>query len=229
MNAVFARPTLLLFARAPTPGRAKTRLAARVGAEAAAGAHRACVVDAISLADSLPECRRRLLVAGEADQWRRAAIGPGAAWEIEPQRGRDLGERLSRGVADAFRRGAAKVIAIGSDTPWMGARRIRLALAWLDRADVVLGPSADGGYYLVGARRFVPEIFRGIAWGSSAVLNSTRLALDLAGASYRLLDRDFDLDRPADLDRAYRLLRREPWRAPHLAAWLETHGVSNSQ
>jgi rSAM/selenodomain-associated transferase 1 len=222
MNVCPRSSTILVFARAPVPGRVKTRLAACLGPGGAAEAHRACTLDAIALAESLPGCVHRLLFAGEASVWRQPGLAPGAGWQIEPQRGRDLGERLERGFAEALQRGAKKVIAIGTDTPWMGARRLRMALAWLDAEDVVLGPSFDGGYYLVGARRRVPGIFRGVAWGTSTVLNVTRLALERRGTSYRLLDWDFDLDRPEDLDRARVLLRERPQGAPHLGAFLRS-------
>lgn len=210
---------MLLFARAPAPGRVKTRLAAHIGAAEAAAAHRACTLDAIRLAQSVRGCRRRLLLASEASRLRNAGIALAAGWEVERQRGRDLGARLERAFAEAFRRGAQKVAAIGTDTPWMGRVRIETALVWLDRDDVVLGPSADGGYYLLGARRFLPALFRGIAWGSRMVLGGTRRALEREGVSYRLLCRDFDLDRLADLERARGLVSREPERAPELAAW----------
>ncbi len=220
MNVCSRSSTILVFARAPVPGRVKTRLAARLGPSGAAEAHRACALDALALADSLPGCARRLLVAGDASAWRQSGLAPGAGWEIEPQRGRDLGERLEHAFAESFRRGAKKVLAIGTDTPWMGAGRLRTAQAWLDADDVVLGPSFDGGYYLAGARRMVPEIFRGIAWGTSTVLSATRRALERASTPYRMLPWDFDLDRPADLDRAWEMLRESPQRAPHLAAFL---------
>ena len=220
MNACSRSSTILVFARAPIPGRVKTRLAARLGAAGAAEAHRACLLDAIALADSLPGCACRLLVAGDASAWRDAGLALPAGWETEPQRGRDLGERLEHGFAESFRRGAQKVIAIGTDTPWMGARRLRTAQGWLDFEEVVLGPSCDGGYYLIGARRMVPGIFRGIGWGTSTVLGSTRRALERGATSYRLLPWDFDLDRPADLDRAWEMLRQSPQRAPHLTAFL---------
>ncbi len=90
----------------------------------------------------------------------------------------------------------------------------------LDSADVVLGPCADGGYYLVGARRRVPRIFRDIPWSTSQVFGVTLRALEKAGASYRLLPRDFDLDRPEDLARAAALLREDAQRAPALARFL---------
>lgn len=202
----------------------KTRLALRIGAHQAAAAHRACTLDAIRLADSVRGCRRRLLLAGEEKCWGSAGIALPAGWEVGRQRGRGLGERLERAFTEAFRRGAKRVVAIGTDTPWMGRERVELALAWLERDDVVLGPCADGGYYLLGARLLLPGLFRGIAWGSRAVLGATRRAVERAGASYRLLPRDFDLDRPEDLERARALLGQQRGRAPALAAWLEAGG-----
>ncbi len=198
----------------------KTRLAASIGAAEATALHRACMLDAIRLAESAPGCRRRLLLAGGMAHWQEAGIALPPGWQLEPQRGSELGERMERAFAEDFRRGASRVVIIGTDTPWMGRRRIRTALAWLDCNDAVLGPSVDGGYYLVGLRRPLPAIFRGIGWGSGAVLASTRRALRRARASYRLLAWDFDLDRPDDIERARQLLRRRPDRAPALAEWL---------
>lgn len=220
MTAGFPSSTLLLFARAPAPGRVKTRLAACIGAARADTVNRVCMLDAIQLAQSVRGCRRRLLLAGEQKRLADAGIALPAGWEIERQLGRGLGARLERAFAEAFRRGAEKVIAIGADTPWMGRGRIETAFAWLERDDAVLGPSIDGGYYLVGARRLLPALFRGIGWGSRTVLETTRRALERDGVSYRLLAWDFDLDRPADLERARQLLGRQPQRSPELAAWL---------
>lgn len=220
MTDGFRSPVVLLFARAPEPGRVKTRLAARLGAEAAAAAHRACLLDAMRLAGAVRGCRPRLLLAGETGRLAEQGIVLPRGWRVERQRGRGLGERMARAFAESFRQGAGKVVAIGTDTPWMGRQRIEMAFAWLERDDVTLGPSADGGYYLIGLRRPMPELFRGIAWGRRNVLAQTRWAGDRIGASCRLLPWDFDLDRPGDLDRARELLRRQPERAPELAAWL---------
>ncbi len=211
---------VLLFARAPEPGSVKTRLAARIGAGEAAAAHRACLLDALRLVDCARACRRRLLLAGESSRLAEQGIVLPVGWAIEPQRGRDLGERMSRAFAKAFRHGARRVVAIGTDTPWMGRRRIEMAFDRLNRYDVVLGPSADGGYYLIGLRRPMPELFRGIAWGRRSVLADTRRAVERARASCALLAWDFDLDRVRDLERARELLQREPHRAPELAASL---------
>lgn len=127
-------------------------------------------------------------------------------------------------MGDSFQAGCEKAILIGTDSPWMGRHRLEQALRALDGADVVLGPARDGGYYLVGARRemrdALPEMFRGIGWGSSHVLEQSVAKLRRAGIPFQLLARDFDLDRPEDLTRAAKLLRRNPQRAKKVATWM---------
>ncbi len=167
-------------------------------------------------------CGKYLLVAGRPSTARQLAqtIGLSPRWRVRVQVGNHLGERLSFAFQSLFRSGARKVIVVGTDTPWMGAARIARAFELLDQADVVLGPTEDGGYYLVGARKLVPAMFRGIPWGSSAVFRRTLSALRQSRVTCRLLPRDFDLDRPRDLARLARLLQREKVQAPALERWI---------
>src|SRR5437899_13040386 len=94
-----------------------------------------------------------------------------------PQGDGDLGKRMERAVQEAFEGGAPAAIVIGADCPELGAGHLAAALRVLERKDVVLGPAADGGYYLIGMRRFLPEAFRGIEWSSERVLDQTLAAL----------------------------------------------------
>jgi len=167
-------------------------------------------------------CGKHLLVAGGPNAARQlaASVGLSPSWRVGVQVGDHLGERLRFAFQSLFRRGARKVIVVGTDTPWMGAARIVRAFELLDRADVVLGPTSDGGYYLVGARKLVPAMFRGIPWGSSTVFRRTLSALRWSRATCRLLPRDFDLDRPRDLARLAGLLEREKVRAEALRRWI---------
>jgi glycosyltransferase A (GT-A) superfamily protein (DUF2064 family) len=114
--------------------------------------------------------------------------------------------------------GYREVVVIGTDTPWMGAERVRKAFAELKANDVVIGPAEDGGYYLLGMRKFAPGIFRGIPWSTERVLELTLKVIVRAKLRGKLLRRDFDLDRPGDLKRARRMLKRRPRMAPALAA-----------
>jgi hypothetical protein len=211
-----------VFAKPARPGRVKTRMRPLLTAPESAALHLACVQDTARRVGSVGGYRKWLLVAGsfpEAQKLARAA-GLSSRWCLGIQVGRHLGERLAFAFNSHFTAGVERVVVVGTDTPWMPPQRIVEAFALLDRADVVLGPTGDGGYYLVGARRLVPEMFRGIRWGTSQVLAQTKAALRKAGASFRLLPRDFDLDRPADLRRLAGLLRRGAIRAPALKQWI---------
>lgn len=213
-----ARAALLLFAKVPVPGRVKTRLIGFLTPEQAAQVHAACLRDALELCERVRGAAPHLYVEGPASGanfgwWRRARPN----WRVRPQRGCNLGERLAGAFSRAFAEGYSPVVAIGTDTPWMGAPRICSAFAALHSCDVLLGPTEDGGYYLLGARRNLPAIFRGISWGTRRVCVETLRAARLERAAVRLLPRDFDLDRPADLERAAQLLQKHPRRAPALA------------
>jgi len=166
--------------------------------------------------------RKWLLVAGRIKAAHRLAqqAALSSRWQLSVQTGRDLGQRLESAFRSHFVAGAQKVIVVGTDTPWMGAQQIVRAFQSLDAADVVIGPTEDGGYYLVGARRLVPEMFHGIRWGTESVFAQTVAALRKAKASVRLLRRNFDLDRPEDLRRVARLLRGRKIRSPALKRWI---------
>ena len=209
----------IVFAKVPEPGKVKTRLLGRLTIQQAAAVHRACLEDTVTQVARVPGCRKSLCVAAGLDQAKRlaAALQLDGRWQVSTQRGRDLGARMGAAFEAFFRSGYGRVVIVGTDTPWMGHERILRAFAWLHTADVVLGPCADGGYYLVGARRLEPQVFRDIPWGTSQVFARTIGALQKSGLSFRLLPRDFDLDRPEDLARAAALLGAREARAPALA------------
>ena len=128
------------------------------------------------------------------------------------QEGDDLGERLSRCFQNAFAEGAERLVVLGSDSPTLPLALPDRAFAALATTAVVLGPAQDGGYYLVGASRLVPEMFRGIAWGGPQVLAQSLSALAHAGLTPELLPTWYDVDTMADveaLEREIDGLRRE--------------------
>ena len=222
MSRPFPSKALCIFAKPLRPGRVKTRLQTILTPREAAAVHLACVRDTARMAAGAGGARKWLLVAGNyaAAQTLATRAGLSRRWCLGVQAGRDLGKRLEFCFQALLGEGMRKVVVIGTDTPWMGAPRILRAFRLLDHADVVLGPTEDGGYYLVGARRVVPEMFRGIRWGTSSVFQQTLRALRKAGVHYRLLPRDFDLDRPEDLLRVAELLRKRKIRAPALKQWM---------
>ena len=191
---------VIVFARAPVPGRVKTRLAARVGAWRAARLH-------------MRLTRRALRTA------RAAAIGPvelhvtshHAAFDVDGktfvQKGENLGERMYR----ALRR-HRRAILIGSDCPALEPRDLRRAARSLCAGyRVVLLPTQDGGYALIAAQHAPRAIFEGIAWGGPEVFNKT--AKRLAAVRWRKLRTLWDVDRPEDIDQIAPLfLRRSAMR-----------------
>jgi rSAM/selenodomain-associated transferase 1 len=210
---------LLVFAKTPKPGKVKTRLLAAVSAEVAAALHEACVADTLRLARKLRGCDVFVFAAGGTSYFRKMVEeqGSGLRVQVLAQRGADLGARMESAFRKCFAMGYREVVVIGTDTPWMGAERVRWAFTGLKSHDVVIGPAEDGGYYLLGMRTMVPEIFRGIPWSTERVLKLTLKAIASAKLRGKLLRRDFDLDRPEDLKRAARMLKRRPRLAPRLA------------
>jgi len=117
------------------------------------------------------------------------------------QRGVDLGARLDFAFARAFAREARPVIAIGGDCPGLDATLLQAAATALARSDVVIGPAVDGGYYLLGLRQPVPELFCDMPWGTAKVGPITRQRARAAGWRVRLLKEREDVDDIASLRR----------------------------
>ena len=216
-------PALLcVFARAPEPGRVKTRLG--LDGQAAAALHLALCDDTCRLTRGLA-ARRQLAVASDATDRSLVALAEREGMDVMAQRGEDLGERLHAAIDEGLRDGADRVVVIGSDAPHAPPALIAEALAALDKVDCVLGPAEDGGYWLVGARRPLPTLFAGIAWGTDAVLAQSLERLAAAGASWRLVGGCWDVDTPADLARLARLLVDDPAGAPATYAALAELGI----
>ena len=138
----------------------------------------------------------RLAGAPDADA-ARAWLGD--AISIREQGDGDLGARMERATREAFAEGAGAVVLIGGDCPQLTATTLGVAFAALREKEIVLGPAADGGYYLIGLRRARPELFRGIAWSTDAVLAQTLAAARDSTVECHLLDRLRDVDEPDDL------------------------------
>jgi uncharacterized protein len=210
---------LLVFAKTPKSGKVKTRLLPAVPAEVAAALHEACIVDTLRLVQALNNCDVFLFAAGGTSYFRRIAKNRrwGTLVRVMPQRGSDLGARMESAFRKCFVLGYREIVIIGTDTPWMGAERLLRAFAELKAVDVVIGPAEDGGYYLLGMKKLLPEVFREIPWSTEHVLVLTLKRIAELKLRKRLLRRDFDLDRPEDLRRVARLLKRRPQSALELA------------
>ncbi len=246
-----ARPVLGLMAKAPGPGRAKTRLAAEIGDEAAAAFWTACVSDA---ADGLLEASRAARLTPIAMLPSDADVDPvvrliGPAWIPIVQAGPGLAAALSDVFLAAFDRGADRAIAVAGDAPGLPPARIEAAMALLDRGSrrAVLGPADDGGYHLVGASwRQVPRAtpapvrsrlrrnlakrlaraFAESAIGGSTALDAARTGLESAGWRVVTVESWPDVDTVSDLHRLAVLLDADGRSAPRTAEWLRRNLTS---
>lgn len=190
---------LALMAKEPFPGRVKTRLCPPLSPGQAARLSSCLLADT---AEELASLRgvRRLLFLDPPESAARAASGPFAGFELLPQRGRNLGERMLRAVSVCFRRGARRVVIVGADCPGLTAGRVRQAFRELrSGSGAVLGPSADGGYYLFGLTSPDARLFEGIPWSTGAVLRETAARCRAAGTPFSLLRRERDVDTFGDL------------------------------
>jgi rSAM/selenodomain-associated transferase 1 len=190
-----------IFAKRPEPGQVKTRLAADLGESFAALAHEAMLLDLLDAWGSdrylAPGGRRVVVFApDDAGPWFDGRIA--ASFALQPQAEGDLGHRMKSFFAGEFEDGATRVVAIGSDSPTLDPSIVVSAFLCLEGRDVVLGPSADGGYYLVGCRRAVPPIFDGVAWGTGDVLAQTIDMLRDTGLSLSVLPPWYDVDTSDD-------------------------------
>jgi uncharacterized protein len=188
--------TIVIFARAPELGAVKTRLAKIVGDEQALALYEAFLDDTCSMTQGLG-ARRVLCVAGAADHPRVEHLAKSQRLTVEEQGDGDLGARMSRALERHVARGP--VVIIGSDAPSLPRAYLHQALDELMAHDVVIGPSEDGGYYLIGARVPVPELFVDVHWSTAEVLPTTLQRL--AGRSSLVLPPWHDVDSAEDLVR----------------------------
>lgn len=224
---------LLIFTRYPTAGRAKTRLIPLLGAEGAAQLHRHLAEQTLATA-RLGQSSYRIHLhtsGGRPADW-RAWLGPDLGYR--PQVAGNLGRRLHQGIRQALGAGAQQVVVIGTDCPDLTPDLLAQAFEALQRADLVLGPAVDGGYYLLGLRADHPELFTGMAWGTDQVLTQTlaqAAALDLTVANLPPLA---DIDRPEDVYRWERAAGRtaarllEPRMSVIIPTWNEAAGLGET-
>jgi uncharacterized protein len=197
-------PALVVFARAPEPGRVKTRLAPLLG-EAGAARLQARMIEktletarAAGIGDIYLYCSPGIRNAFFKRAQRRFGVS------LQPQGRGDIGDRMFRAFKRALR-SYAYVVLVGSDCPALRPADLRAAARILrEGADAVLAPAEDGGYPLIGLRRASRRLFDGIAWGGPAVLAQTRARLRRLGWRCKELRTLWDVDRPEDVARLKR-------------------------
>lgn len=181
---------LIIFIKNPQKGYVKTRLARTVGDEKALEIYHKLLDHTRAI------CKK---VAVDKQVWYSRFIPEEDAWdegqfEKNLQAGSNLGERMKTAFAKAFDEGYDKVVIIGSDCAELSAEIINQAYQKIGNKNLVIGPSEDGGYYLLGMDRFCPKLFDGIAWSTSDVLASTLEKAAMLDLSVELLPELNDVD-----------------------------------
>ena len=200
------RPVILVFAKAPVPGRVKTRL--RLHPEDAAALHSALVRDTV---EQLAAYDVELYTDEATDAWpditvTRTIQAPGS-----------LGTKMLAALDRALVQGRPRTLILGSDTPALPCSHVDSLLA--AQADVALGPAEDGGYYAISCRRTHPAMFDKVPWSSPTTLEATTRAIQRCGLTVETGPAWFDIDEPASLER----LRDLPGLGRHTAQWLRDH------
>jgi rSAM/selenodomain-associated transferase 2/rSAM/selenodomain-associated transferase 1 len=211
------RACICVFAKPPVPGRVKTRLAPLVGSLEAAELAKAFLHDTWASVSALPWAKAVLASTEEGLQGHfRGPI------EIWLQGEGDLGARLEnisrRALCDH-----PSVIAIGADSPGLPAKYLEQAREALRRADAVIGPSEDGGFYLLGLRKCPTGLLSGIPWSAPTTCLETIAKLQAAGLTVYILNDWFDVDTAQDLERLSTLITTKQIEAPKTKHFLETH------
>lgn len=206
---------IVIMAKAPRAGQVKTRLTPPLTPEQACALYRAMLADTVTLSRvSGADVAAMVPPADVGD----VAVVVGAHVYVVEQIGRGLAAALAFVFETFAERGYGRIVAIDSDSPTLPPQHLHAAFALLDGHDVVLGPTPDGGYYLVGARQPQPGLFAPSAIGTSSALSSVEQAAAARGLRCARIAEWYDVDTAADLPRLHRDLRDDHTTAPATAA-----------
>ncbi|MEA5575416.1 TIGR04282 family arsenosugar biosynthesis glycosyltransferase [Anabaena sp. UHCC 0451] len=195
-----AKQHLIIFTRYPEPGKTKTRLINALGDVGAALLQKQMTEHTIL---QVKELQQRFAITVEVrfagGNWELMQNWLGLDFMYQTQSEGDLGQRMIKSLADAFNNYAEQVIIIGTDCPGLTSHILASAFEKLQVCDLVLGPALDGGYYLIGLRRVIPELFSQIPWGTSQVFPQTVEIARKLNLSSVYLPSLADVDLPEDL------------------------------
>ncbi len=199
MSAIAKDRCLVMFVRFAGRGQVKSRLAKELGEEAATNLYRCFVEDLLERFSKETYRLRIAFYPAEKEREMREMLGD--EFSYMPQAGKDLGERMKLSFLRCFSEGARSVVLIGSDIPDLPAQIVDEAFLALDRNEAAIGPSVDGGYYLLGFTKdtFNGNVFMGLPWGAETIFHETMKILCGAGAPVHVLPVWWDIDKPEDI------------------------------
>ena len=200
MNALRHKGDIMVFARAPIPGKTKTRLIPALGKKGAARLHASLIEQTLSRVQSIGDVNITLLCTPSTEDALLQSCAERYGIALKVQSGHDLGSRMQHAFETTLH-SAPWAIILGTDCPALETSDVQQAVdAMRNGVDAVIGPAFDGGYYLLGLRRTSTSLFREMPWGTENVREITRKRLKKLGWSYTTTTWHHDLDRPEDLD-----------------------------
>jgi hypothetical protein len=185
-------------AKYPDPGRVKTRLSPPLPKENAAQLYLAFLLDTLDLVSNIsstkylayyPTTRKSREFFAQISQGR---------FKLLPQKGKNLGEKVSSVLDTVAPNSQNPTVIIGTDSPFLPPNYLEKAFEFLTKTDLVLGPSLDGGYYLIGLKKIIQELFEDIEWSTNLVLKQTLAKAKKINLTVAMLPYWFDIDRPSD-------------------------------
>jgi rSAM/selenodomain-associated transferase 1/rSAM/selenodomain-associated transferase 2 len=190
--------SVIIFAKFPEEGEVKTRLAKTIGYEKATTIYKKLAEHSFSEVKKLNTVSRYLFFTNELNR-EKISKWAGLGFSFYPQSNGNLGEKMKTAFSKVFTKGSNKTIIIGSDLPDISKSLISKAFKDLDNNDIIIGPSKDGGYYLLGMNKFYPELFDHISWSTELVLEQTIAQARLLSLKFTLLEELNDIDTIEDL------------------------------
>ncbi len=192
------KTSIIIFLRYPKKGKVKTRLASTIGNTKATKIYKIIAENTVDEIKRIQNCNKYIFYSVEDEkdlikQWL------GKRFFYSHQEGTDLGERMKNAFAKVFGHGAEKVIIVGTDIPELNSAIINKTIIDLEKFDTVIGPSDDGGYYLLGIKKINNKLFENIEYSTDKVFNETINKIAKSAMSYELLKNLDDIDTEEDL------------------------------
>jgi hypothetical protein len=214
-------------AKAPRPGAVKTRLAKSLPVQAVTELYKCLLNDTIALAKTLDHIE--IAIMCPASDLEDLSLAVAKTVPVVPQTGSGLAAALNSVFTQFAATGRPGVIAFNSDSPHLPASVLKSAFDALEACDLVVGPTHDGGYYLVGARASYPSLFSNDGMGTASALEALLQNASNLQLSVRVLDPFYDIDESADLSQLAEELQRIPGKAPRTAKWLSDWASTGRQ
>ena len=201
----FPGSKILIFCKAPIPGTVKTRLHDLLTPEQASEIHTKLATETITQAVESQLCPVELWCSPDTTHGFFQTLKSNQGMVLRLQQGEDLGERMHHALQITLVKSSSAIL-IGTDCPSLTTTDLELAITRLEEgSDAVIAPTEDGGYSLIGLKHPDRSIFENISWGSSAVMSQTIAKMNLTNRSIYKLPMQWDVDRPADLQRYQQL------------------------